>query len=96
MTNEHWDGNPRRQSDVELMDIKIALSGINQSLKSIEETQDRHDSLLYGKNGTEGGLIIALDRLTQHKKRHDTNIIIVYTAIVGLFLKEVWRVLFNR
>ena len=96
MTAESWDGNPRRQSDVELTDIKIALSGISQSLKIIGDTQSRHDSILYGKNGADGGLIIALDRLIQHKKRHDTNIVIVYAAIVGLFFKEIWKALFNR
>ena len=79
-----------------LNDIKISLSSINQSLVIIQETQDRHGRILFGKDESVGGLIVDIDRLKEHKKNTERTAFTVYATAIGLVLKTVWDVIIKR
>mgnify|MGYP001573025217 CR=1 FL=1 len=95
-----WDGSLKRKSDRrsedETPDIKTSLSLIGQSLKSIEETQERHDHILFGKDENKGGLILEVDRLKEHKKNTERTAFVVYSTAIGLILKTIWDLIIKR
>ncbi len=95
-----WDGNFKRQtdrrSDKEPPDIDTSLAVIGQSLKAIEEIQERHSNILFGSNEARGGLILDVDRLKEHKKDTERSAWVVYSTAIGLVLKTIWDSVIHR
>ncbi|KKU46084.1 MAG: hypothetical protein UX65_C0010G0015 [Parcubacteria group bacterium GW2011_GWB1_46_8] len=86
----------RRQNDIDLNEIKTSLSSISQSLKTIEDIQDRHSHILFGRDEAKGGLIMDVDRLVQHKKNTDRSAYVIFTTAIGLVAKIVWDAVFHK
>lgn len=94
-----WDGSLKRRSDKrleELPDIKVSLSVIGESLKNIEEIQERHSHILFGKDEGRGGLILDVDRLKVHKQDTERTAFMVYATAIGLVLKTIWDMIIRR
>lgn len=94
-----WDGSLKRKSDrrsEEIPDIKVSLSIIGESLKNIEETQERHSHILFGKDEAKGGLIVDVDRLIQHKRNTEKTAYAAWTAFIGVILKTIWDAVVHR
>ena len=86
----------RRQNDIDLNEIKTSLSSITQSLKTIEDIQERHSHILFGRDEAKGGVIMDVDRLKVHKKNTERTAFVVYSTAIGLILKTVWDAVFHR
>lgn len=95
-----FDGNFKRKSDRRAEDgapdIAVSLSVIGQSLKNIEEVQERHSHILFGRDEGKGGLILEVDRLRIHKQDTEKRTFVVYATAIGLALKTIWDMLIRR
>lgn len=95
-----WDGSLKRKSDRRTEDgapdIAVSLSVIGQSLKNIEEIQERHSHILFGRDEGKGGLIMDVDRLVQHKRNTEKTAFAAWAAFIGVVLKTTWDMIIRR
>lgn len=79
----------------DLHELVRRVSEMSGTLVRIEEKLlkvDEHHRTLYGNNGVPG-LTTVVDRLDQVEKSRERHLGVIYTAIVGLWLKAFWGVL---
>lgn len=92
MTDERRITDPFKD---DLHELVKKVSDMSNTLVRIEEKLlkvDEHHRTLYGNNGVPG-LTTVVDRLDQVEKSRERHLGVIYTAIVGLWLKAFWGVL---
>lgn len=79
----------------DLHELVSRVADMSNTLVRIEEKLlkvDEHHRTLYGNNGIPG-LTTVVDRLDQVEKSRERHLGIIYTAIIGLWLKAFWSVI---
>lgn len=80
-------------SEEKLAAIETQLTGMGGDLAHIKRLIDRHDVILFGRNGQDDdnpGMIVEMDRLKQHRKDTEKTAFVVWATAIGLGLKTLW------
>lgn len=88
-----WDGSDRRKK-MDEQDVGTQLKLLNQKIDdTILPIVKRHESIIFGDNGSSNGLKIEVDRLKESKKNHEKHAVAAWSAAIGLVIKTFWDVL---
>ena len=101
-----WDGQEQRKNNLDrLQAIELQLARLTshitseygnlaKGLNEISIIIKKHEEVIYGNGDV--GLRTRVDRIEQSKASSDRSIRAVWVAVIGVFVKTIWDLLFKR